>query len=76
MLAGNVTSLLGSVLITTIISYAAPQNYDWESMKNIEMIEEDGTDKLAEGGEDSREGLIRALSCVTTPVCMSLLSGF
>jgi len=65
MLAGNVTALGFSCIVTVIVSYIAPQNYDWETMKNIEMLEDDGTDKLAEDGEDSREGLLKALACAT-----------
>lgn len=62
MLAGNVTALGLSTIVTAILSYMYPQNYNFDDMKNgIRMIEEDGTDKLDDEGEDSIEGLNKAL---------------
>ena len=62
MLAGNVTALGLSLIVTTALSFAMPQNFDWEVMKNgIKMIEQDGTDKLAKEGEDSEDALRDAL---------------
>jgi urea-proton symporter len=64
MLAGNVTALGLSTIVTTVITFMAPDNFDWDIMRNgIRMIEHDGTDKLADTGEDSREGLKDALKC-------------
>ena len=65
MLAGNVTALGLSTIVTAVLSFAFPQNFDWEAMRSgIRMIEADGTDALAETGEDSEEGLGKALRCV------------
>lgn len=49
-----------------------PQNFDWDVMRNgIEMVEQDGTDLLDEDGEDSYEGIQKALKCVPLPLCMA-----
>lgn len=62
MLAGNVAALGVSCIVTSIMSYVAGEDFDWEIMRNsIKMIEYDGTDKLAEEGQDSFEALERAL---------------
>lgn len=46
-----------------------PQNFDWDVMRNgIEMVEQDGTDLLAEDGEDSYEGIQKALKCAPLPL--------
>lgn len=66
MLAGNVTALGLSLIVTTVVSYIYPQDFDWNIMKErIRMIEQDGTDKLAEAGKDSEEGLRDALRFTT-----------
>jgi urea-proton symporter len=77
MLAGNVAALTVSLIVTTIMSYIYPQNFDWDIMRNgIEMIEDDGTDKLAEEGADSAEGLEKALTYATgTALCSSTVGG-
>jgi len=41
MLAGNLTAIFLSGFIHFVVSKASPQNYDWESMKNIKLIEDD-----------------------------------
>jgi hypothetical protein len=40
-LAGNLTAILSSMLIHIFASAASPQNYDWKSMGEIEMLEDD-----------------------------------
>ena len=40
-LAGNIVALVSSGLIHAIFSFISPQNYDFESMGKIEMLEED-----------------------------------
>jgi len=45
MLAGNLVSLLSSFFITVPISLMYPQNFDFESTKNIEVIQ-DERDKI------------------------------
>jgi len=40
-LAGNVVALLSSALIHAAFSLAAPQNYDFKSMGEIQMLEDD-----------------------------------
>jgi Na+/proline symporter len=41
MLAGNVTAIGFSALLCTVISLIKPQNFDWELMKEIPMVEDD-----------------------------------
>ena len=66
--AGNVTALGFSLIVTTVLSFAFPQNFDWDVMRTgIRMIEMDGTDALATSGEDSAEALEGALKCA--PYC-------
>lgn len=74
MLAGNVAALGVSCIVTTIMSYAAGMDFDWDIMRNsIKMIEYDGTDKLAEEGEDSFESLERALKYVFVAYAYAVL---
>jgi SSS family transporter len=40
-LAGCITSIVSSGLIHTIISFIAPQNYDWKSMGEIQLLDDD-----------------------------------
>jgi hypothetical protein len=64
MLAGNVTALGLSLIVTTVLSCIFPQNFDWEKMRTgIRVVEIDGTDALKTSGEDSKEGLQEALRC-------------
>lgn len=70
MLAGNVTALGLSLIVTTVVTLVRPEDYDWEEMKKgIDLIEEDGTDKLADQGEDSEESLREALRCAALLFC-------
>lgn len=41
MLAGNLVAILLSGFIHVCWSLASPQNYDWQSMKDIKLIEDD-----------------------------------
>jgi hypothetical protein len=44
MLTGNVLALFVSPLICVIVSYIAPQNYDWEDLRKVTesyLVEED-----------------------------------
>ncbi|KAK9471257.1 urea active transporter [Dipodascopsis tothii] len=41
MLAGNVTALLAPVVFVPILTFIKPDNYDWESMKNIRSAAEE-----------------------------------
>lgn len=64
--AGNVTALGFSLIVTTVLSFVFPQNFDWDVMRTgIRMVELDGTDLLANSGEDSAEGLESALKCAS-----------
>jgi len=41
MLAGNVASICVSWFVCFVISMASPQNYDWQSMKAIALLDDD-----------------------------------
>jgi len=41
MLAGNVVAICSSGIIHALFSLAKPQNYDWVTMKEIKMLEDD-----------------------------------
>lgn len=72
MLAGNVAALGVSCIVTSILSFVAGEDFDWDVMRNgIKMIEYDGTDKLADEGSDSFESLERALkyAALRTIIC-------
>jgi len=58
MLAGNLVSILTGGAIHAICSFLWPQNYDWETTKEITMVEKDQTDLPSE--EFKEEKLMRA----------------
>jgi SSS family transporter len=65
MLGGNLVSILSSGLICVVVSFLKPQNYDFDQLhKSITMVENDGSEKLADEGEDSADGLKVALKRV------------
>lgn len=77
MLAGNVAALGVSLIVTTILSYTHGEDFDWEIMRQgIRMIEVDGTDKLADEGADSAEGLDKALTYAFCLFCTLSLELF
>jgi len=61
-MGGCITAILSSGLIHTLWSLAAPQNYDWESMGKIEMLEDD--QRGLDPAEFSEEFLVGALKWV------------
>merc|ERR1719157_516286 len=61
-MAGCITAILASGLIHTLCSLAAPQNYNWESMGKIEMLEDD--QRGLDPAEFSEEFLVGALKWV------------
>ncbi|KAK3429724.1 hypothetical protein EUGRSUZ_E01215 [Eucalyptus grandis] len=58
MLAGNLVSILTGGAIHAICSFLWPQNYDWETTKEITMVEKDKTDLSS--SEFMEEKLMRA----------------
>lgn len=61
MLSGNLMSILSSGLICFIVSQAMPEETDWSETRKIAMLEDDPNAHLAKAGEDSMEGMDRAL---------------
>lgn len=60
MLAGNLVSIGLSVVVCVVISLIKPQNYTWDTTRQIKMIEEDGSHIIPETGPDSMEAMNRA----------------
>ncbi|KAL7187925.1 hypothetical protein ACSBR1_037881 [Camellia fascicularis] len=58
MLAGNLVSILTSGAIHAVCSFLWPQNYDWDTTKEITMVEKEKSELPAE--EFKKEKLIRA----------------
>ncbi|CAA7411113.1 unnamed protein product [Spirodela intermedia] len=58
MLAGNLVSILSGGLIHAVLSFARPQNYNWESSKQITTVEQDKSDLPDE--EFKEEKLVHA----------------
>ncbi|XP_028087089.1 urea-proton symporter DUR3-like [Camellia sinensis] len=58
MLAGNLVSTLTGGAIHAVCSFLWPQNYDWDTTKQITMVEKEKSELLAE--EFKEEKLIRA----------------
>jgi len=63
-MGGCITAIVASGLIHTLASLAAPQNYDWKSMGEIKMLEDDQRGLAPE--EFEVEILNKALSWVKT----------
>merc|ERR1712130_702134 len=67
MLTGNVVSLVMGGLICYVWSMISPENYDFESMKHIKMIDDEdagGHHGFTEEGVDSMEAMDAALNFV------------
>ncbi|PRW20754.1 urea-proton symporter DUR3-like [Chlorella sorokiniana] len=60
MLAGNLTSILSSLVICLVWGWLKPQNYDWKTTREIPTVEEDASAHHAYEGEDSMEAMDRA----------------
>ncbi len=60
MLAGNVVAIGMSGIICVVVSLIKPQNYNWELMKEIPLLEDDPNAHLCDG-DASPEALTRAL---------------
>ncbi|CAI9784672.1 unnamed protein product [Fraxinus pennsylvanica] len=58
MLAGNLVSILTGGAVHAVCSFLWPQNYDWETTKQITVVEKEKTELPAE--EFREEKLIRA----------------
>ncbi|KAL6985605.1 urea active transporter, variant 2 [Sarracenia purpurea var. burkii] len=58
MLAGNLVSIISSGTIHAVCSFLWPQNYDWDTTKQITMVEKEKSDLSVE--EFKEEKLIKA----------------
>jgi len=63
-MAGCITAIAASGLIHTVLSFAMPQNYDWQSMKDIALLDDD--QRGLEGEELTPEKLDKASTWVKT----------
>ncbi|CAL5441011.1 unnamed protein product [Camellia sinensis] len=62
MLAGNLVSILTGGAIRAVCSFLWPQNYDWDTTKQITMVEKEKSELLVE--EFNKEKLIRATAWI------------
>jgi len=60
MLAGNLASIIGSLIICGVMSIMKPQNYDWKTTREIPTVEEDASAHAPMTGEDSMEAMDHA----------------
>jgi len=61
MLGGNLASIIISAIVCVVISLIKPQDYDWQTTREIALVEEDGTTPAEElTGEDSSEAMDKA----------------
>ena len=60
MLGGNLAAIFVSAIVCTIMSFMKPQNYDWQTTREIALVEEDGVDERELGAEDSKEAMDKA----------------
>jgi urea-proton symporter len=60
MLAGNLVAIFLSAIITAGVSLMAPQNFDWAILKEIPVVEQDGSTIMDAEGEDSPQALNNA----------------
>lgn len=61
MLAGNLTSILSSALLCTIISVAKPDDCDWSTTKAIPLIEDDPNAHIAFETEEALEQALKRI---------------
>jgi uncharacterized membrane protein YeaQ/YmgE (transglycosylase-associated protein family) len=62
MLAGNLVAIFLSAFVCIAISLTQRQNFDWALLKEIPVIEMDGSTAMPEEGEDSPAALNKAYS--------------
>jgi Na+/pantothenate symporter len=61
MLGGNLAAIFVSAIVCTIMSLIKPQNYDWQTTREIALVEEDGVaDEKELAAEDSKEAMDKA----------------
>ncbi|KAK9492345.1 Sodium:solute symporter family-domain-containing protein [Lipomyces doorenjongii] len=73
MLAGNVVALLSPIVFVPVLTYlGGPQNYDWESMKNIRKVTDEDVpmpSSVSAGDNDSKDARSNSASGPTeTPI--------
>jgi SSS family transporter len=60
MLGGNLAAIFVSAFVCIGISLAKPDNYDWQTTREIALVEEDGAEAEEFTGEDSKEAMDKA----------------
>lgn len=60
MLGGNLCAIFVSAIVCAVISWIKPQDYDWQTTREIALVEEDGLEKEVDAPEDSSEAMNRA----------------
>ncbi|KAI8110954.1 hypothetical protein M9434_004528 [Picochlorum sp. BPE23] len=60
MLGGNLCAIFVSAIVCAVISFIKPQDYDWQTTREIALVEEDGLEKEVDAPEDSSQAMNRA----------------
>lgn len=60
MLGGNLAAIFVSMFVCVGISLAKPDNYDWQTTREIALVSEDGAEAEEFTGEDSKEAMDKA----------------
>jgi hypothetical protein len=60
MLGGNLCAIFVSAIVCAVISWIKPQDYDWQTTREIALVEEDGLEKEVDAPEDSSQAMNRA----------------
>lgn len=61
MLGGNLCAIFVSAIVCAVISWIKPQDYDWQTTRELTLVEEDGLEKKEEEAvEDSSEAMNKA----------------
>lgn len=72
MLGGNLASIFVSMIVCSIMSFMKPQDYDWQTTREIALVEEDGVaDEKELAPEDGPEAMDKAAK-VMARVCWGM----
>ena len=60
MLGGNLAAIFVSMFVHVGMSLAKPDNYDWQTTREIALVDDDGAEAEEFTGEDSKEAMDKA----------------
>ncbi|KAI0561902.1 Urea active transporter-like protein [Gracilaria domingensis] len=73
MLAGNLTSILSSALVCTVLSIIKPDDCDWSTTKAIPLIEDDPNAHIAFETEEALEQALKKIGVIGLVVAFVLM---